>query len=178
VSAMSWGSFRPEEHKAVPHGRPINPIHEIHHGDLLVSRANTVGLVGASVLVDETRPRLLLSDKSLRLIPHPEISKHWLNYALSSPMTRRQFAADATGSSDSMRNLSQKKILGAMVGLPPTDEQEEIVRRVSHLMRGSDEVAARITAVDRQISSVSKAVLANAFQRGDPSTTDSNPNGT
>jgi type I restriction enzyme, S subunit len=178
VSAMSWGSFRPEEHKAVPHGRSINPTHEIHRGDLLVSRANTVELVGASVLVDETRPKLLLSDKSLRLIPHPKISKHWLNYALRSPMTRRQFTADATGTSDSMRNLSQKKILGAMVGLPPTDEQEEIVRRVSHLMRGAVAVAERIGAVDRQISSVSKAVLANAFQRGDASTTDSNSNGT
>jgi hypothetical protein len=170
VSAMSWGSFRPEEHKAVPHDRSIDPRHEIRRGDLLISRANTVELVGASVLVDETRPKLLLSDKSLRLIPYPEISKQWLNYALSSPMTRRQFGADATGTSDSMRNLSQKKILRLLVGLPPTNEQEEIVRRVSHLMSIAEAVVARITAIGRQTKGVSKGVFANAFQRGDAAT--------
>lgn len=68
VSAMTWGSFRPEENKAVPADK-VDSRFEIQPGDVLVSRANTTEYVGAPVLVANTRPRLLLSDKSLRLIP-------------------------------------------------------------------------------------------------------------
>ena len=64
VSAMSWGDFLPDENKAVPVNQPIDPRHEIKAGDLLISRANTADLVGAAVLVDQIRPRLLLSDKA------------------------------------------------------------------------------------------------------------------
>jgi hypothetical protein len=67
VSAMTWGEFRQHENKAVPADREINPAHEIRPGDILVSRANTEAYVGAPVLVRKCRPRLLLSDKSLRL---------------------------------------------------------------------------------------------------------------
>jgi hypothetical protein len=73
VSAMTWGEFREEENKAVPGGRKIDPRHEIHPGDVLVSRANTEEYVGAPVLVRSCRRGLLLSDKSLRLV-----SKSWV----------------------------------------------------------------------------------------------------
>ncbi len=63
VSAMTWGAFRPEENKAVP-SSAVDPRFEIRRGDLLVSRANTTAYVGASVLVGDTPPRLLLSDKT------------------------------------------------------------------------------------------------------------------
>ena len=69
VSAMTWGEFRETENKTVLEGRAVDPRMEIHPGDLLVSRANTVDYVGAVVMVHECRPRLLLSDKSLRLYP-------------------------------------------------------------------------------------------------------------
>lgn len=63
VSAMTWGEFRQDQNKAVPPDR-VDPRYEIRTGDLLVSRANTTAYVGAPVLVEKTRPRLLLSDKS------------------------------------------------------------------------------------------------------------------
>jgi type I restriction enzyme M protein len=143
VSAMSWGSFLEAENKAVPDGREINPSYEIKQGDLLLSRANTEDLVGATVLVGETRPRLLLSDKSLRLIPQDGVDKSWLNYTLRSPLVRSQFSVEATGTSDSMRNLSQDKILAATVPLPPTDEQVEIGRRVAALLSLTDGLGVR-----------------------------------
>lgn len=53
VSAMTWGSFREEENKAVPEGYEFNPQHEIKPGDILVSRANTEAYVGAPVVTDQ-----------------------------------------------------------------------------------------------------------------------------
>jgi hypothetical protein len=56
VSAMTWGTFREQENKAVPTDS-VNPCYEIRPGDLLVSRANTSDYVGAPVLVGAVRLR-------------------------------------------------------------------------------------------------------------------------
>jgi type I restriction enzyme S subunit len=164
VSAMSWGRFLEAENKAVTDRNRINPAYEIRPGDLLISRANTVELVGATVLVGTIRPHLLLSDKSLRLIPRNGIDKAWLNYTLRSPLVRSQFSEQATGTSDSMRNLSQVKILSTAVPLPPTDEQREIGRRVEQLVSAADELQQRIQVARRGVERSSQSVLAKAFR--------------
>jgi type I restriction enzyme S subunit len=90
VSAMTWGEFRSDENKTVTDSSRIDTRFEIRQGDLLVSRANTVDYVGAPVLVERTRPRLLLSDKSIRLRVGPAVLPKWLVYALRSRLVRRQ----------------------------------------------------------------------------------------
>jgi hypothetical protein len=171
VSAMSWGSFLEDENKAVPTDRPINPDYEIRTGDLLLSRANTEDLVGATVLVSETRPRLLLSDKSLRLVTRAGIERPWLNYMLQSPLVRGQFSDRATGTSDSMRNLSQVKILSTTLPLPPTEEQREIGRRVDQLLGLADDLKRRLESAHRHVERSSQAVMTKSF-RGDLLPTD------
>ncbi|MFK4211088.1 restriction endonuclease subunit S [Streptomyces sp. NPDC030920] len=133
---MTWGQFDERENKAVPDGGPINAAYEIRPGDILVSRANTKAYVGAPVLVGQCRPRLLLSDKSLRLVPSDRVSRKWLVYLLGSPGFRRWISDKATGTKDSMRNISQQVLLEAPLILPPRDEQERIVEALEgHLSR-------------------------------------------
>jgi hypothetical protein len=164
VSAMSWGHFLHDENKAVPASQAIDPRNEIKDGDLLISRANTADLVGATVLVDQVRPRLLLSDKSLRLVLRPGIIPAWLNYVLGAPPVRSQFAARATGTSDSMRNLSQPKIMATTIPLPGTAEQREIVRRVKTLLDGAMMISGRTDAASQQLDRTTQAVLAKIFR--------------
>lgn len=82
---MTWGSFDDQENKAVTTEDRIDPRWEIKPGDLLLSRANTSEYVGASVLVRTCRGRLLLSDKSMRLLVRQDIDKSWLHLALNAP---------------------------------------------------------------------------------------------
>lgn len=164
VSAMSWGRFLEDENKAIPSGQSMNPNYEIKSGDLLISRANTVELVGASVLVDETRPHLLLSDKSLRLVTRNGINRRWLNLILGSPMVREQLSSLATGTSDSMRNLSQPKILATTIALPSTEEQEELARMVGQLFLVADRLLHRVETASKRLERSSQAVLARAFR--------------
>ncbi|MEU8313993.1 hypothetical protein [Micromonospora sp. NPDC049033] len=133
---MTWGEFRESENKAVPPGRPVDPRFEIHPGDILVSRANTEQYVGAPVLVGSCRPKLLLSDKSLRLIPASGVDRMWLLNALASPFVRSQISTRASGQQDSMRNISQKALLGIELPIPPQAEQRQIVATLDgHLSR-------------------------------------------
>lgn len=163
VSAMSWGEFLPNENKAVPDSQAIDRRYEIQSGDLLISRANTADLVGASVLVDQTRPRLLLSDKSLRLVLRPGIVPAWLNYVLGAPVVRAQFASRATGTSDSMRNLSQPKIMATTISLPGCSEQQEIVRRMATLLDAARTIQTRTDTASQQLGRSKQAILAKVF---------------
>ncbi len=162
VSAMTWGSFRPEENKAVRLDQ-ANRRYEIHEGDLLISRANTSTYVGASVLVGPTRPQLLLSDKSLRLIPRPGIDVRWLQLALSTPRTRSQISAAATGTKDSMRNISQTALLRTELPDRTSEQQRRDVRAVLERLASAEALEQSVNLVQQRAKVQRRSLLASAF---------------
>lgn len=144
VSACSWGRFLAGENKALPEHTAVPRGIEVRTGDFLISRANTVELVARSVIVDECPPRLLLSDKTLRLSPHPELSTRFLHLANLGPDGRRHYEAAASGTSASMRNVSQQVIRSLPIMLPPVAEQHRIVARVDELLALCDQLEAQL----------------------------------
>ncbi len=163
VSAMTWGEFRESENKTVLPGRHIDERLEIRPGDVLLSRSNTVGYVGAVVKVEHCRPKLLLSDKSLRIVPSPELTPEWLVISLRSKPARRYIEAVATGTSDSMRNISQPKIRALKIPLPTLDEQRRLATEVDRHLAVLTELARTLDALSRRGSWCSSSVLAAAF---------------
>ncbi|MFF3413430.1 hypothetical protein ACFYW9_01865 [Streptomyces sp. NPDC002698] len=159
VSAMTWGEFRPAENKALLDEGLVNPDYEIQAGDVLVSRANTVEHVGAPVLVGEVRPRLLLSDKSLRFKLGSAIDRNWFIYSLRSPAVRRAIAAKASGTSDSMRNISQPDLKAIRLALPPAAEQHRIADALEEHLARLDKVEARLQAASSHFDALLQAVL-------------------
>lgn len=61
-------------------------------------------------------------------------------------------------------NLSLGVIRETPVPLPPNEEQAEIVRRVDHLLRLTDELRSRIEVAAKRVDRSSQAVLAKAFR--------------
>ena len=163
VSAMTWGRFRPDENKAIPAGQ-ANPKYEIHKGDLLVSRANTADYVGASVLVgDDVRPRLLLSDKSLRLIPTADVDAVWLWRTLQSPSAREQISRLATGTKDSMRNISQKSLLRVQLPEASPEARRLAVIEYNAFEETATQLESETGRLVRRQDSLRRAILAAAF---------------
>lgn len=169
LSAISWGEFRPNENKALlpdaePKGWP-----RVCAGDLLVSRANTTELIGAVVLVDRDHPHLLLSDKTLRLVPKPEVAHApFLLYALRGQAARDHIERSATGTSFSMRNISQERIAATPIPLPPFEEQ----RRIAAILDKADALRAKRRAALAQLDTLTQSIFLEMF--GDPTT---NPKG-
>lgn len=164
VSAVTWGEFRAAENKAMLPGDVPEPHTTVHAGDLLISRANTIDLIGAVVLVDKHHPHLMLSDKTLRLVPASEdISPAYLLYALRTPLARDFFAAHATGTSDSMRNISQEKIGAVPIPLPPAAEQRRIVDRIEALLAQARTARQALDGVPELIKQFRQSVLSTAF---------------
>lgn len=163
VSAMTWGAFDETQNKAVPEER-VDPRFEIRPGDLLVSRANTSEYVGASVLVREVRPRLLLSDKSLRVIPRPGVSAEWLWRTLQSPSARRQISALATGTKDSMRNISQSSLRAVRLPLASPEDQGRALAEFAGVEAAYQRLTTTLRAqMDRSVA-LRRAILAAAFE--------------
>lgn len=134
VSAMSWDQFDPTEAKAVPPDYVPPASHLVRKGDLLMSRANTKELVGAAVLVERDYPDLLLSDKSLRLVTDPsKVSPEFLLAALRFPEARAFIEENATGSSSSMRNISQDLIRDIPVPIPDLSIQRELASKLDRI---------------------------------------------
>jgi type I restriction enzyme, S subunit len=163
VSAMTWGEFRAEENKALPAARLPDQRYEIRPGDILVSRANTEEYVGAPVLVGNCRPHLLLSDKSLRLKPLPEVNTEWLVNVLASPRARFAISSKATGTKDSMRNISQKSLRSIRIPVPPLQEQKVIADKISNSLFGASGLQQISEDLLEQAKSLREAIMTSAF---------------
>ena len=163
VSAMTWGAFNEDENKAILPGTKIDERWEIRPGDLLLSRANTTAYVGASVLVRDCRARLLLSDKSLRLRPADGILTEWLHAALSAPSTRAQISAMATGTKDSMRNISQAKLRSVRIRVPSRAAQGRMVADLNRELEALHRAAGELQQARKRSSALEHAILTGAM---------------
>jgi type I restriction enzyme S subunit len=133
VSAVTGMKFLAHESKPVPDSYEPPKEHFAKPGDLLFSRANTTELVGAVAYVESTPPNVLLPDKLWRFVwRDPAAIEPLFVWALfQTAALRREIGRRATGTSGSMKNISQEKLFGIHTILPPISLQREFARRVT-----------------------------------------------
>lgn len=137
VSAVTSLEYVPGASKAAPIGYKPPKSHIVRSGDLLFSRANTAELIGATAYVFDTPSNVLLPDKIWRFVwREPEVVDPlfvWFLFRQAS--FRREVSKLSTGSSGSMKNIAQDKVLGIRVGLPPLSLQREFAQIVRTVYR-------------------------------------------
>jgi type I restriction enzyme, S subunit len=161
VSAVTWGTYDEQESKTITDPERVNESYLIRSGDFLFSRANTLQLVGACVLVHATDKRLLLSDKILRLVM-PDDLKPWVLWFLRSAQGRQQIEALSTGNQESMRNIGQERIGRIEVPLPPHAEMQRIVSRIEELFSEIDDGERALGRVQKLLGRYRQSVLKDA----------------
>ncbi|MES2286765.1 MAG: restriction endonuclease subunit S [Bacteroidota bacterium] len=135
ISAVSWGKFLGDENKTLPLTIPPFTEKEIKSGDFILSRANTAELIAKSVIVPENvRSQLLLNDKTLRVKFSEFIELKYINYYNNGPIARAYYLTVASGTSDSMKNISRENIKSQLIPLPPLEEQKEIANKIEQLL--------------------------------------------
>lgn len=104
----------------------------IDAGDVFVSRANTIELVGLSAVAMEAPPdRLIYPDLIIKLKVNPSlILPRYLAYALRSASSRKQIKARALGSSQTMVKISGERLREVSIPIPSLAEQAKIVSRL------------------------------------------------
>jgi type I restriction enzyme S subunit len=163
ISAVTWGSYDEEQSKTLPDSSLFLEERRINKGDFLISRANTIELLGSPVIVHKTTKNLMLSDKVLRLVMSDE-DKPWVSIFLKSQAGRQEIETRSTGNQMSMRNIGQKALLDIDIPKAPDKEQTEIVRRVEELFTYADTIEQKAAAALERVNNLTQSILAKAFR--------------
>ena len=164
VSAVSWGEFKPGEAKAIDGDYTPDDRHRIRKGDVIVSRANTIALVGAVVRAERDYPQRLLSDKTLRMmLDTTQCDPDYFVEALRLPEARAHIEANATGSSDSMRNISQGALTATPIPLPEIHEQRRLAKRMQAINHELTALRASIQIRLDHVEQLPARLLAQVF---------------
>ncbi len=133
VSSVTKGYFIPEECKVLDDQENIKKYVSPQKGDLIFSRANTREMVGATAIILEDYPKLILSDKLWKIKFTDDVNVFYMKYILSSKCIREQFSAVSTGTSGSMFNVSMDKFKNIEVPVAPLDMQNEFRKFVEQV---------------------------------------------
>lgn len=162
VSALSWGEYDETESKTCIDPDKVNPDFFIQPGDFLLSRANTIELVGAVVIVRNTEKTVMLSDKTLRLVTGGGNDWFFLHY-LRSRFGRLEIESRSTGNQESMRNIGQDRVRSIIIPVCSSEEMSEIVHRLASTFDG---IAVTENSIDCELErceAIRQSILKQAF---------------
>jgi type I restriction enzyme S subunit len=162
VSAVTWGEYDEAESKTCIDPEKVKPGYFIRPGDFILSRANTIELVGASVIVRHVTQNVMLSDKTLRLTMDDALKPFFLHY-LRSRQGRLQIEKRSTGNQESMRNIGQDRIRSIIVPECSLPEQQEIVRLLDSAVEVIERNEREIDGALRSSEALRQAILQKAF---------------
>lgn len=134
VSAVTSGRYLEKESKPAPDNYVAPASHFVKVGDMLFSRANTVELVGATALIEATDGQTLLPDKLWRIIWSEDVDVVYMHTLFQDASVRRVLGKLATGTSDSMRNISQGKLFDLELPVASLPEQRKFGLLASQAM--------------------------------------------
>jgi type I restriction enzyme S subunit len=172
LGAVSFGIFNEQENKALPSNLKPRPALEVKPGEVLVSRANISRLVGATALIGETRPQLLLCDKIFRMVWRKKspITPEFVTEVLRIGDVRRQIETKLTGTSPTMKNISKPSLLSLTFPLPPIDDQRALIKALD----AGRADAARLRAEATATRASAWAAFESAVYAADPEATPEN----
>ena len=115
------------------HLKPVELVSEVRatvlqEGDFLISRSNTVDLVGLVGIFNESRSDVSFPDTMMRLrLDDSRVDVLFLEQVLLSKTGREQIRRIAAGTSGSMKKINRSGIASLRVPLPALNEQKRIV---------------------------------------------------
>lgn len=124
------------------HLKPVELTPEIEatklqKGDFLISRSNTVELVGLVGIYDEDRNDISFPDTMMRLIlDDSKIDRYFLEQYLLSRKARRKIQSFAAGTSGSMKKINRSHISALEIPLLPLEKQHSIMKMIQKCADG------------------------------------------
>ena len=131
TSCVYNGYFDPKENKRVLESEVQLVKCSAKKDNIIVSRMNTASLVGASGLIESDYPNLYLPDRLWLVAPKGQIDVRWFALVVGSPQVRRRLSDAASGTSASMKNISQDVFLNMPVSIPPLGSQRSSTEKAT-----------------------------------------------
>lgn len=138
--------FDPNENKKVIVSELERVKIQVRRNTIIISRMNTPELVGACGYVKEDYPNLFLPDRLWQTVfwNESELNVKWLYYLMICSFFRRIISSLATGTSSSMKNISQDDLLNIFIPFPEKNEQTDIVKYIEDETQRIDNTIAKV----------------------------------
>jgi type I restriction enzyme S subunit len=159
LSAATYGEYLPEENKALLDDDLFNSEVEVREGDLLFTRKNTPDLVGMAAYVYKTPPKLMMPDLIFRLVPNERINPIFLWQLINCREFRPIIRRAASGSAQSMSNISKERLGKIQIICPPISEQE----RLLPLMKQIDKSKLAVQEMKNKMEILKASVMQEYF---------------
>ncbi|MFF2795336.1 restriction endonuclease subunit S [Lysinibacillus xylanilyticus] len=131
TSAVSYKEFDSSKSKFLPLGYVPPESHLVKKGDILISRMNTSELVGAVAYVFDEPSKLAIPDRIWKLeVDENKLAPIYTWYYLNQPYFRKLVTRISSGTSGSMKNISQTKYLNLEIKVPSLEVQKEFSRKL------------------------------------------------
>ncbi|MGE8610624.1 MAG: restriction endonuclease subunit S, partial [Acinetobacter baumannii] len=173
TTAVQANSFLCFENKCLPENLTPKKEYEVQVGDILVTRAGPYNRVGIACYVEDVRPKLMISDKLIRLKYNSSyINGKFFALSINFGPTSAYLKENQSGMAESQVNISQDKLRSALISIPPLEEQQRIVEKVDELMHLCDQLEqqqtlssdAHATLVDTLLKALTESNDADEFQ--------------
>ena len=154
TSCVSLGTFNPDERKKVTLEHEILRLKEpLLNNSLVMNRSNTPLLVASSAFIRNAPKKTYLSDKLWQFKVNQNANIQWIAFHLSNETTLIKLRDMATGTSNSMKNITKPDVLNFDLIAPSKSEQTKI--------------ASFLSAVDEKISQLTqKHALLSQYKQG------------
>jgi type I restriction enzyme S subunit len=164
TSCVYGNRFKPEENKRVVETELDRVACRVTKDSLIISRMNTPELVGNCGYVDRDYDYLFLPDRLwiAQFQNHPDAIGKFAWYLVISHVLSSLTGILATGTSDSMKNLTQEAFLDIRVGVPPVPEQADIAAFLDAETEKLDALEEKVLSVLERLNEYRTALITAA----------------
>lgn len=144
LGAVTGFRYRGSEHKLTSLHTEPGAHYWLNNGDILITRSNTLQLLGHAAIYDGYPAPCIYPDLMMRLEPdEAQVERRFLWYWLQSPIVRDFVTERAKGTSPTMKKISQGTV--SAIPFPVKVSRQDQRRIVAHL----DALQAELDALKR-----------------------------
>ena len=165
TTAIQAGVFLPQHNKRLPAMLVPRPHLEVKSGDLLLTSAGPRSRCGVACIVNNTRPKLMISGKMYRFrFDEDSVLPGYIEAYLQSHRARLDIDKMKTGVSDSGLNLTQNRFRRLKIPLAPATEQRRIVAAIEEHFARLDGVDVNLGSVATRVDILEQALINQAMK--------------
>ena len=159
TGAVSYDYFDVSQTKYLPKDyRPVD-AHKINPGNIVISRMNTIELVGAAAYVWNVPDKIYLPDRLWKAKIKNDANPIFVWQTIIHPKTKELIRRIAGGTSGSMKNISKSKFLEMPVKKATREEQGQFAIFVTQIDKSKFVLSNELTMCDFHIRLIHDRVM-------------------
>ncbi|MEQ8971825.1 MAG: restriction endonuclease subunit S [Coleofasciculus sp. C1-SOL-03] len=165
LGAVLRFQYNPDEFKRTSLPTDPNAHYWLKPGDVLISRSNTIELVGHAAIYSGTPFPCIYPDLMMRIrVEQSKADSHFLVYWLQSKEVRHFIQSRASGASPTMKKINQGHVCNIPFPVISVEEQHQLVHYLDSIQSEVNEMLRTMQQDAKLLERLEQSILEKAFQ--------------